>query len=168
MKLCVVRRESGPARVARCTLRIGLVTLRLDISMVVVLTEEQKSLAVPLAFKDRDHLTLGMHNFAKWSRTILMAGIANKQWEGVVTLAPTARPTEISPTPRPLPCAFSAVFGSVQSGVRLHHQPELPRRILSEWSLCHQRRAGHQVGCTGVPHGTGLRPAVGERSELQF
>jgi len=80
----------------------------------VVLTEEQKSLAVSLMFEDRDHFTLGMHNYAKWPRTILMAGISNKQWEGVVTPSPTPHPTESSPTPSPTPlptCAFSAVSG---------------------------------------------------------
>jgi hypothetical protein len=78
----------------------------------VVLTEEQKSLAVSLVFKDRDHFTLGMHNYAAYPRTILMAGISNKQWEGVVTPAPTPRPTEISPTPSPPTCAFSAGSGA--------------------------------------------------------
>ena len=64
----------------------------------VVLTEEQKS----------------MYNCAKWLRTILMAGISNKLWEGVVTPSPTPHPTESSPTPSPTPsptCAFSTVSG---------------------------------------------------------
>ena len=64
----------------------------------VVLTEEQKS----------------MHNCAKWLRTILMAGISNKQWEGVVTPSPTPHLTESTPTPSPTPsptCAFSTVSG---------------------------------------------------------
>ena len=62
----------------------------------VVLTEEQKS----------------MHSCAKWPCTILMAGISNKQWEGVVTPSPTPHLTESSPTPGPTPsltCAFSTV-----------------------------------------------------------
>ena len=64
----------------------------------VVLTEEQKS----------------MHICAKWLRTILMAGISNKQWEGVVTPSPTPHLTESNSTPCPTPsptCAFSTVSG---------------------------------------------------------
>ena len=64
----------------------------------VVLTEEQKS----------------MHICAKWPRTILTAGISNKQWEGVVTPSPTPHLTDSNPTPCPTPsptCAFSTVSG---------------------------------------------------------
>ena len=54
------------------------------------------------------------YNCAKWLRTILMPGISNKQWEGVVTPSPTPHPTESSPTQSPTPsttCAFSTVSG---------------------------------------------------------
>ena len=101
----------------------------------VLLTVEQKSLVVSLMFEDWDHFTLGMHNYAKWPRTILMAGTSNKQWEGVVTPSPTPHPTESSPTPSPTSsptCAFSAVSGTVHCGVRLHQQHNLPWGLLCE------------------------------------
>ena len=154
MKLCAARRESGPARVPRSTLWTGVdrpqcgeltstdhssyegggnvtVTQYDDYVSLenkrafsnaennpadVVLTEEQKS----------------MHNCAKWPFTILMAGISNKQWEGVVTPSPTPYLTESSPTPSPTPsptCGFSYRFGTVHCGVRLH---QLPWRLLFE------------------------------------
>ena len=61
-------------------------------------------------------------------RTILTAGISNKQWEGVVTPSSTPHLTESSPTLSPTPsptCAFSTVSGQCNCGVRLHQQPKL-------------------------------------------
>ena len=111
MKLCVARRECGPARVPRSTLWTGVDRPQCEEvtstdhsshqggeNVTVVLTEEQKS----------------MHNCAKWPRTILTTGISNKQWEGVVTPSPTLHLTESNPTPSSTPsptCAFSTELG---------------------------------------------------------
>ena len=34
-----------------------------------------------LFFEDSDHCTLGMFNFARWPRTMLLEGITNLEWE---------------------------------------------------------------------------------------
>ena len=40
-----------------------------------ILDEEQLSISAALFFEDADHFTLGMFNFARWPRIILLAGI---------------------------------------------------------------------------------------------
>ena len=73
----------------------------------VNLDPEQKSRSVALEFSNRNSFTLGMYNYAKYPRTILVAGISNMTWEGIGNLpAPTPAPTEAptqteSPTPAP-------------------------------------------------------------------
>jgi hypothetical protein len=89
------------------------------------LNDEQKSRSVSLVFEDRSNFTLGLHNYAKWPRTILLAGISNMQWEGIESLpaptptateAPTQSPTPLptaTPSPTPAPtCPFSLSSGS--------------------------------------------------------
>ena len=85
----------------------------------VVLTEEQKS----------------MHNCAKWPRTILTAGISNKQWEGVVTFVANTASHGGQPNAKPDTQPNLSIFyrfGTVHCGVRLHQQPKLPWGLLCE------------------------------------
>jgi len=89
------------------------------------LNDEQKSRSVSLVFENRNNFTLGMHNYAKYPRTILLAGISNVQWEEIENLpaptpaateAPTQSPTPLptaTPSPTPAPtCPFSLSSGS--------------------------------------------------------
>jgi len=89
------------------------------------LNDEQKSRSVSLFFENRSNFTLGMHNYAKYPRTILLAGISNVQWEEIENLpaptptateAPTQSPTPLptaTPSPTPAPtCPFSLSSGS--------------------------------------------------------
>ena len=104
----------------------------------VVLTEEQKS----------------MHNCAKWLCTILMAGITNKQWEGVVTPSPTPHLTESNPTPSPTPsptCAFSIVSGQCTVECDRISSPNYPGDYSASDHCARYRTTGARV-----PHGTGL------------
>ena len=85
----------------------------------VVLTKERKS----------------MHICAKWLRTILMAGISNKQWEGVVTPSPTPHLTESNPTPCPTPsptCAFSTFSGQSTVECDRISSPNYPETTLRD------------------------------------
>ena len=87
-------------------------------------------------FEDADHFTLEMFNFARWLRTILLAGITFLQWEEVTTPAPTSLTTP-SPTPEPAEatasltpsptCAFdliSGVCGATCSCITSPNYPE--------------------------------------------
>mmetsp|Transcript_19268 Transcript_19268/g.51464 ORF Transcript_19268/g.51464 Transcript_19268/m.51464 type:complete len:768 (-) Transcript_19268:30-2333(-) len=66
----------------------------------VILNDVQKALSAALFFENMNNFTLGMHNYAHWPRTILLAGITNFQWEELETVAPTPSPT-VEPTPFP-------------------------------------------------------------------
>ena len=133
MKLCVVRRESGPARVPRSTLWTGVdrpqceevtstdhssyeggenetVTQYED----YVSFENKRSLISNAENNPADVVLTeeqkSMHNFAKWPRRIPTAGISNKQREGVVTPSPTPHLTESSPTLSPTPSPNLCIF----------------------------------------------------------
>merc|ERR1719284_889826 len=58
----------------------------------VILNDVQKALSAALFFENMNNFTLGMHNYAPWPRTILLAGITNFQWEELETVAPTPAP----------------------------------------------------------------------------
>ena len=99
-----------------------------------VLTEEQKSLAVSLMFEDRDHFTLGMHNYAKWPRNHdgghLKQAVGRSRHSVANTPSHGEQPNA-KPDTQPNLCIFCR-FGTVHCGVRLHQQPNLPWGLLCE------------------------------------
>ena len=126
MKLCVARRESGPARVPRSTLWTGVDRPQCEeVTSTDHSSYEGGENETVTQYDDMSRLrtrgapsptlkTIPRTWCAKWPRTILTAGISNKQWEGVVIPSPTPHLTESSPPPSPTPsqtCAFSTVSG---------------------------------------------------------
>ena len=172
MKLCVVRRESGPGRVPRSTLWTGVDRPQYEEVTSTDHSSHEGGENVTATQYD-DHVSFekkrglisnaennpadvvlteeqkSMHNCTKWPPTILTAGISNEQWEGVVTPSPTPHLTESSPTPSPTAsptCAFSTVSGQCTVECDCISSPNYP----GDYSAIY-----HCVIC--VEQGTALR-----------
>jgi len=103
-----------------------------------ILDDVQKTISSGLIFEGRSDFTLGMANFARWPRTIMMAGITNLQWAELTTPAPTPVPTPAptpSPTeapastPRPTPsptCPFNLISGDCSVSCDCASSPSYP------------------------------------------
>ena len=155
MKLCVARRESGPARVPISTLWTGVDRPQCEEVTSTDHSSCEGGKNVTVTQCD-DYVSFGkkkglisnaennvvlieeqksMYNCAKWPRTILTTGISNKAVgrgrHSVANVASHGEQPNAKPDIEPNPCIFYR-FGTVHRRVRLYQQPKLPWGLLCE------------------------------------